>query len=89
MSTTPTGMRPVTSAAIQPVTSSAPQQPQLNRKQRRKIEKRVRSAKFRRSMRHVIANREREQAAIYHEAINHARSELGAHGQLDINLEAE
>lgn len=58
------------------------QQPQYNRKQRRRIEKHVRSEKFRRSMRHVMANRKREALAITQEALDYA-----ANGPLDINLE--
>ena len=87
MSTSPTMLN----VASSPSTMTIPNQPtasntgpQLNRKQRRKLEKKVRSAGFRRRVRHVMANRKREALAITQEALEYA-----ANGPLDINLEAE
>lgn len=62
--------------------------PVLNRKQRRKLEKRMRSEKFRRAVRHVKANRARELQAIHAEAHGHAEVQRALGEPLDIALEA-
>lgn len=62
--------------------------PRYNRKQRRRIEKRMRSAGFRRAVRHVKANRARELQQIHAEAHGHAEVQRALGEPLDIALEA-